>query len=186
MVTIKDTKHIAAREVSVKIERNKVYPEGPVVNILLHTVDSDYGKPGIDQAEEVLVLGPKLNVIGREGVKYVLPGGQWFKGEQALREHLHANPATVAELRQAMIALNAPVSLTEAAPEDEVEVEAPIGHNPQLMDREVFRQVAAEAPTSPQEPLKAEEAPSPPSEVSEASWTPPDGGWDDAYAQDWE
>lgn len=180
MVTLKDTKHIAAREISVKIERNKVYPEGAVVNILLHTIDSDYGKPGIDQAEEVLSLGPRLGVIGREGVKYVLPGGKWFRGEQALREHLHAEPELVAELRQAMIALNAPPALAEPDPEDEPTepIEASSEPVPHLPDRAVFDQIAAEVPGSPQEPLKAQEAPEAPTEA----WRTSEEGWD-GYAE---
>jgi recombination protein RecA len=184
-VEIKGTKHIAAREISVKVERNKLWPEGPVVNILLQTVAVEGHRPGIDQAEEVLSLAPKLGLIGREGVKYILPGGQWFRGEQAMRDHLHAHPELVASLRQAMVGLNAPVALAEVEPEDEVEVEAPIGHVPQLMDREVFRQVAAEAPRSLQEPLEASEAPSTPSEASGASWEPP-GGWDADATAGWE
>jgi recombination protein RecA len=185
MVEIKGTKHVAAREISVKIERNKVAPEGPVVNILLHTVESDHGKPGIDQAEEALVLGPKLGVIGREGPKYILPGGMWVRGEQALRDHLHANPLEVAELRQAMIALNAPVTITETDAED-LELVEPTPHLP---DRAAFTQVAtemaAEASPGPVEPLKAQEAPATPSEAPSASWAPPEEGWD-PYAEPWE
>ena len=178
MVEIKDTKHIAAREISVKIERNKVYPEGAVVNILLHTVDSDYGHPGIDQAEEVLSLGTRLKVIGREGVKYILPGGKWFKGEQALRDHLHAHPDEVAELRQAMIALNAPPALADSDPEDaEVEpIEVLSEPTLHLPDRAVFDQVAAEASVRPVEPLEASKVPGTPLEALSASWEPP-GGW---------
>jgi recombination protein RecA len=183
MVEIKGTKHVAAREISVKVERNKVYPEGAVVNILLHTVDCDYGRPGIDQAEEVLVLGPKLKVIGREGVKYVLPGGQWFRGEQALREHLHANPVLVAELRQAMIALNAPSAITEAG-DEEVDLEAPPEPTSHLPDRAVFAQVAAEASPGPVEPSEPLQAPVTSSEALEAPWEPPEG-WG-ASADSWE
>jgi recombination protein RecA len=179
-VTIKDTKHIAAREISVKVERNKVWPEGPVVNILLQTVEVDDRKPGIDQAEEVLSLAPKLGVIGREGVKYVLPGGQWFRGEQHLRDHLHANPELVAELRQTMVGLNAPVALADPDPEgnpaDEVEVE-PVAHPMPRID--------AEAPSSPVEAPEAEKAPATPSEAPEASWEPP-GGWDADATAGWE
>jgi recombination protein RecA len=182
MVEIKDTKHIAAREISVKIERNKVYPEGAVVNILLHTVDSDYGRPGIDQAEEILTLAPRLGVIGREGVKYVLPGGKWFRGEPALRDHLRANPDVVAELRRAMISLNAPNAITDPGPEEEAPEDEPIGSpiepTPHLMDRAAFDR-AAEAARMPQEPLEAPQAPSAPSEAPEASWSPPEG-WDDS------
>lgn len=179
MVEIKGAKHIAAREISVKIERNKVYPEGPVINILLHTVDSDHGHPGIDQAEEVLSLGPKLGVIGREGAKYILPGGQWFRGEQHLREHLRANPDLVADLRKAMIALNAPVTITDAG--DEEPTEAPPEPAMHLLDRAVFDQVAAEATGRPQEPTKALEAPEPPIEA----WRASEEGWD-PNAESWE
>lgn len=168
MVEVKGTKHVAAREISVKIERNKVYAEGAVVNILIHTVDCDYGPPGIDQAEEVLMLGPKLGIIGREGVKYVLPGGKWFRGEQALREHLHANPDTVAELRQSMIALNAPSAITDAGP-DEEPTEVPSEPTPHLMDRAAFDQIAAEASQTPAEPLQAPEVPEAPKEAWRAA-----------------
>jgi recombination protein RecA len=184
MVEVKGTKHIAAREISVKVERNKVYAEGPVINILLHTVDSDYGSPGIDQAEEVLSLAPKLGVINREGVKYVLPGGKWFRGEQAVRDHLHANPELVAELRQTMIALNAPAELTEA--DVDTEDTEPVPHLP---DRGLFAQMAPEAPRTPQEAPEAPEAPITPPEPLEAPtalWRPPEGeGGDDYEAETW-
>lgn len=180
MVEIKGAKHIAAREISVKVERNKVYPEGPVINILLHTVDSDYGPPGIDQAEEVLTLAPKLGVIGREGVKYVLPGGKWFRGEQALRDHLHANLAVVAELRQAMITLNAPSAITDAGPDDEP-TEPPSEPVMHLPDRAVFDQIAAEASVPPQERLQTSEVPEPPIEA----WRASEEGWD-PNAEPWE
>lgn len=175
MVEVKGTKHIAAREISVKVDRNKVYAEGPVVNILLHTVDSDYGKPGIDQAEEVLTLGPRLGIIGREGVKYVLPGGKWFRGEQALREHLHQDPELVAELRRALIALNAPAALAEA---DEEPTEVQVEPVPHALDRAVFDQVAAEASQSPPEPSGAPEVPSAPDDA----WRASEEGWD-GYAE---
>jgi recombination protein RecA len=180
MVEIKGTKHIAAREISVKIERNKVYAEGPVINILLHTVDSDYGPPGIDQAEEVMSLAPRLGVIGREGPKYVLPGGKWFRGEQAMREHLHTNPDLVADLRKAMIALNAPAALAEAGPDDEP-TEAPQEPTLHLPDRAVFDQVAAEAAVPPQERLQAPQVPEAPVEA----WRASEEGWD-PNAEPWE
>jgi hypothetical protein len=180
MVEMKGTKHVAAREISVKVERNKVYPEGAVVNILLHTVDCDYGPPGIDQAEEVLVLGPKLGVIGREGAKYIMPDGMWFRGEQALREHLHANLGEVADLRKAMIVLNAPSAITEAG-DEEVDPEVPSEPTPHLPDRSVFAQVAAEASPGPVEPSEAIQAP----EAPEIAWVPAEEGWD-PNAEPWE
>ena len=180
MVDIKGTKHVAAREVSVRVKRNKVYAEGPVVNIMLNTVDSDHGKVGIDQAEEVFVLGPKLGVIKKDGALYTLPGGKWFRGEHNLKEHLHANPAVVADLRLALLELNAPAVLATSDDEEEVEfVEGPeeAEQPSHALDRAVFMAAAMpEAPRSPQEPTSPVLAPitaSEASEVSEGEWEAP-------------
>ena len=179
MVDIKGTKHVAGREISVKVERNKVYAEGAVVNILLNTVESEHGKVGIDQAEEVLVLGPKLGVIRKDGIVYTLPGGQWFRGEPGLRDHLHANPTVVAELRKAMIDLNAPATLAEEGTEEQEftpdEGELP-SHAP---DRAAFMAAATgEAPQVPQEPVSKSEVPTPTPTAPVAPQAAWEGEWE--------
>ena len=188
MVTINGNKHVAAREISVKVERNKVYAEGAVVKVLLHTIKSDYGPPGIDQVEEVVALAPKLGVISREGVMYVLPGGQKFRGEGALRQHLRANPEVVAELRKALLTLKgSPVIASEEAADEVSLVEEELEPPSRPLARESFLAVA-QAVQNPSEvlgpPAGSPEPVALPGVVSEAPEAPLEE-WDPMAFGEW-
>ncbi len=124
VATVKGERIPIGKEVAAKIERNKCYPPGSTVFFLLKNVATDkYGPMGVDKVQEAFTCGVKLGLIQRTGNRYTCPiTGEIFVGKDPYIEYLRENPKTLAELRERLIKLQAPVEIEEEPDSDEVEI----------------------------------------------------------------
>jgi recombination protein RecA len=73
----KEDERNAGYEMVVKVQKNKVAPEGRVARFGFFTEDTArYGPIGIDKAQEAFTMGVALDVIKHSGNSYVFPDGE--------------------------------------------------------------------------------------------------------------
>lgn len=85
----------------VKVERNKVYPQGEVAEIIFRNRASlKHGPIGVDKAAEAVEVGLRFGVVEQQpGGYYVGPDGQRIKGRDTLLEHFRDHPDVVEQVR---------------------------------------------------------------------------------------
>lgn len=97
------------QEIAIKVERNSVAPAGRVANVVLLTVASRFGTPGIDQLDEAVGLAIQTGVLAAtsEGGAWYALGEAKLQGREQVKEHLRRHPALLAQLREKVVATRA-------------------------------------------------------------------------------
>lgn len=89
-VRIAGDDEIVAREIKVRVEKNKVGGgQGRTASYVLNVRDTDkYGSVGIDLIDETMRVGISSGAISQRGAFYTLPDGERIKSKDAVYEYL--------------------------------------------------------------------------------------------------
>jgi recombination protein RecA len=118
-----DTKVNVGYEMGVKVERNKVGPEGRNVKfdfITVSHIDTKSGAHmpvGIDKVQEAVNLGIREGVISQAGAWLTLPNGERFQGRDAAKEYLRQQPDQVAAIRERVMSEAVKAVVMDGLPE---------------------------------------------------------------------
>jgi recombination protein RecA len=90
----------------VRVQKNKVAPEGRVAKIGFVTEQSDkYGPVGVDRVKETISIGIVSNAIKQTGGGfYTFPDGTRVRGRDAVEETIRERPSLVDEVRECILA----------------------------------------------------------------------------------
>jgi recombination protein RecA len=95
-------------EIAAKVERNGVAPAYRTAMIsFFNQTTAKYGKVGVDQADEAVVLGIRRGVIAQTGGWYTMSTGERINGVDKVVAHLRDHPDEIEDIRERIIAGNA-------------------------------------------------------------------------------
>jgi len=114
VVGTKENARNVGYEMVVKVQKNKVAPEGRVARFGFFTEDTEkYGPIGIDKAQEAFTMGLALDVIKQAGIAYVFPDGEKIiasnidgvkrSGKENAIDYLRSHPEWVTDIRTAAL-----------------------------------------------------------------------------------
>lgn len=108
-----------AKEIAIKVERNKCAPAGAVANLMIYTTASPYGPVGVDNATAAFKNGKKLGVLDHQGTYYTLPNGLQVRGEAEVIQTLKNDPTMIDQIRTLCLAQKTNVVLDDDAVTEE-------------------------------------------------------------------
>jgi recombination protein RecA len=104
----KETQVNVGYEMGVKVERNKIGPEGRNVKFDFYTVAHSkkgvHFPVGIDKVVEAFALGTRDGYISQTGSYYTFSDGDKVQGQDAAKDKLRNNPGLVQEIRDKILA----------------------------------------------------------------------------------
>ena len=92
-------------KMGVKVEKNKVAPEGRNVQFDFYTQETEkYGPIGINESQDVVAIGLRTGVIQQAGAFYTIPGGERIKSRELLEETVSKDSKLLAAIREGVMA----------------------------------------------------------------------------------
>lgn len=164
LASVKGNRIPVGKEISIKVERNKVSAAGAVARPFLVTVPTEkYGPVGVDQAMEAFDAGLASGLIAQRGAMYTLPTGETIKGRDAVIAHFREAMDEALDIRQRVVSSSAPATIDEPEelpeedpetdpetdPEDEPEVEVLINGTMPVINPPLPVQIFTEATLNP-------------------------------------
>lgn len=114
-------------KMAVRVQKNKMGPEGTVAEIWFHNVPTaTYGPVGFDPVQETFDFAKRFKLMGSgAGGNYEVEGEKIKGGEPKVMDYLRKNPDAVEALRTKVLAQVSHLVEEDAAPE--VEDDDPLG-----------------------------------------------------------